>query len=95
MSDLEKNIKRISDKLQQLLKNYHLLKKENEWQNNLIKELKESNQKDVEQIKVLQKQIIILKASAGKINEADKKALEKEINQYIRKIDQCINSLGG
>jgi chromosome segregation ATPase len=93
MSDLEKNIKRINDKLQQLLKSYQLLQKENSRQNELIKQLQESKAKDNQQITALQEKISILKAAAGKMNEADKKTFEKNINQYIREIDKCIGIL--
>ena len=93
MSDLEQNIKRINDKLQQLLKNYQLLQKENSRQNELIKQLKEAKEKDNQQIISLQEKISILKAATGKMNEADKKAFEKNINQYIREIDKCIGIL--
>jgi len=93
MSDLEKNIKRINDKLQQLLKNYQLLQKDNKRQIDLIKELQETKEKDREQITALQEKITILKAAAGKMNEADKKAFEKNISQYIREIDKCIGIL--
>ena len=93
MSDLEKNIKRINDKLQQLLKNYQLLQKENKRQSELLKELQEAKEKDKQNITTLQEKITILKAATGKMNEADKKAFEKNINQYIREIDKCIGIL--
>ena len=93
MSDLEQNIKRINDKLQQLLKSYQLLQKDNKRQNDLIATLQEAKEKDREQITTLQEKITILKAAAGKMNEADKKAFEKNISQYIREIDKCIGIL--
>ena len=93
MSDLEQHIKRINDKLQQLLKNYQLLQKENSRQSELIKQLKEAKDKDTQQITTLQEKISILKAATGKMNEADKKEFEKNINQYIREIDKCIGIL--
>jgi DNA repair exonuclease SbcCD ATPase subunit len=93
MSDLEKNIKRINDKLQQLLKNYQLLQKENKRQADLIAALQEAKEKDSQQIHAMQEKITILKAAAGKMNEADKKAFEKNISQYIREIDKCIGLL--
>jgi DNA repair exonuclease SbcCD ATPase subunit len=93
MSDLEQNIKRINDKLQQLLKNYQLLQKENSRQSELIKQLKEAKEKDTQQITALQEKISILKAATGKMNEADKKEFEKNISQYIREIDKCIGIL--
>ena len=93
MSELEKNIKRINEKLQQLLKNYQLLQKENNRQSELIASLQEAKEKDSQQINLMQEKITILKAAAGKMNEADKKAFEKNISQYIREIDKCIGLL--
>jgi Ni,Fe-hydrogenase maturation factor len=93
MSDLENNIKRINSKLQQLLKNYQLLQKDNKRQADLIAALKEAKEKDSQQLIALQEKITILKAATGKMNEADKKAFEKNISQYIREIDKCIGIL--
>ncbi|MBK8786011.1 MAG: hypothetical protein IPO01_08890 [Chitinophagaceae bacterium] len=93
MSDLENHIKRINDKLQQLLKNYQLLQKENQRQSELIATLQQTKEKDKEQITALQEKVTILKAATGNMNEADKKAFEKNINQYIREIDKCIGIL--
>ena len=93
MSDLEQNIKRINTKLHQLLKNYQLLQKDNKRQSDLIKELQQAKANDREQITALQEKVTILKAAAGKMNEADKKAFEKNISQYIREIDKCIGVL--
>lgn len=93
MSDLEKNIKRINDKLQQLMKNYQQLQKDNERQSVLIEELTQSKTKAEEQISFLQEQATILKAAAGQMEEADKKEFEKNINRYIREIDKCIGIL--
>lgn len=93
MNDLEKNIKRINDKLQQLLKNYHQLQKDNLRQSALIEELTKSKDKDLQQITALKEHVGILKAATGHMNEADKKAFEKNITQYIREIDKCIGLL--
>ena len=90
MPELEQHIKRINDKLQHLLKNYQLLQKDNERQTKLIKELQQTKESNNEQIAVLQQQVLILKTSAGQMNEADKKAFEKMINQHLREIDKCI-----
>jgi len=93
MSDLEQHIKRINDKLQQLLKNYQLLQKENERQIRLIDTLQQSKEKDLQQINELQEKVGILKAASGQMNEADKKEFEKNISKYIREIDKCIGLL--
>jgi len=93
MSDLEKNIKRINDKLQQLLKNYQLLQKDNERQTKLIAGLQKAKEEDARQISAMQEQVSILKAATGQMNEEDKKAFEKHISRYIREIDKCIGIL--
>ena len=93
MSDLEQNIKRINTKLQQLLKNYQLLQKDNKRQSDLIATLQEAKEKDSQQLTALHEKITILKAAVGKMNDADKKEFEKNISQYIREIDKCIGIL--
>ena len=93
MSSIDENISRINDKLQQLLKNYQLLQKDNQRQSSLIEELKKEKEKSKQQVAALQEQVGILKASTGQMNEADKKAFEKNINHYIREIDKCIGIL--
>lgn len=93
MSDLEQHIKRVNDKLQQLLKSYQQLQKDNRRQSILIEDLKKTKELDSKQIELLKEQVSILKAVAGKMNEADKKEFEKNINRYIRDIDKCIGML--
>jgi len=93
MSDLEQNIKRINNKLQHLLKYHQQLQKENERQSKLIEELKAAKEKDAQLITILQEKISILKAAAGKMEVADKKIFEKNIDRYIREIDKCISLL--
>ena len=93
MAVLEDNIKRINDKLQQLLKNYRLLQKDNERQSTVITTLQQEKEKDAQQLATLKEQVNILKAAAGNMNDADKKAFEKNISQYIREIDKCISVL--
>lgn len=93
MSDLEQHIKRINDKLQQLLKNYQQLQKDNERKGRLIDTLQQAKEKDMQQVNELQEKVSILKAASGQMNEADKKEFEKNINKYIREIDKCIGIL--
>jgi len=93
MSDLEQHIKRINEKLQQLLRNYQQLQKENSRQAEQIKQLKETKEKDNQQIEDLKQKVSVLKAATNQMTEADKKEFEKNINQYIREIDKCIGLL--
>jgi CHASE3 domain sensor protein len=94
MAVLDNHIKRVNDKLQQLLKQYQQLQKENERLKNTVKKQEEESQAKMQQVEQLQMQVNILKASAGQMNEADKKAFDKKINQYLKEIDKCITLLG-
>ena len=90
MALLENDIKRIQEKLQQLLKRYQLLQKENEKLSESVKKLTSEKENSLEQVAQLQQQVNILKTNAGQMNETDKKAFEKNLNQYIKDIDKCI-----
>ena len=90
MSNTEQHLKRIQDKLQQLLKQYTAVQKEN---NKLKKELVSANQKTTAQQKSmdeLKQQVSVLKLNAGEMSETDKKEFEKRINTYVKEIDRCI-----
>lgn len=94
MSNTEQHLKRIQDKLQQLLKQHAALQKEN---SKLKEELGSAQQKIAAQQKnadELKQQVSILKVTAGDISEADKKEFEKRINGYLKEIDRCITMLG-
>ena len=90
MADLEKHLKRIQDKLQQVLKDYAALQKENlRLKEELDKNRSQSfaHQQNVEDLK---QQVEVLKISSGNWEEGDKKEFEKRINSYIKEIDRCI-----
>ena len=93
MSNLSENINRINSKLQQLLKQYQLLQKENEQLTQSIKELKISQENNLLRIHQMEQQAGILKSAAGKMNDKDKKTFEHQINQYIKEIDKSIGLL--
>lgn len=87
------HIKNIQSKLQLLLKKHAALKKENA---GLIKEKEsyKSNERQlIEKLILLEQQVNILKASAGKLEGKEKSAFEKSINGYIKSIDKCIGML--
>lgn len=93
MSDLEVQLKRIQDKLQQMLKQYAVLQKENS-------RMKEELQRDTKNTLVnqqyiddLKQQVEVLKITSGNWDETDKKEFEKRINSYIKEIDRCITLL--
>ena len=90
---LDNQFNTLIDKLQQLLKQYNRLQKENE---RLKEELQQSKSKDTEtqrRMEELGQQVSILKVASGEMSEKDKKDFEKKINQYVREIDKCISFL--
>ena len=94
MSTTEEQLKRIQDKLQQLLKQHASVRKENE---KLKEELGITREKlSLQQLYLdeLRQQVSILKLNAGGMNERDKKEIEKKINSYLKEIDRCIALLG-
>ncbi len=93
MAEIEDHIKRVNNKLQQLLKQYHALQKENEKLKDTLKEVQQAKEQEAEKINHLQLQVNILKTSVGQMTETDKKVFEKQINQYVKEIDKCISLL--
>jgi len=90
MSTTEQHLKRIQEKLQQLLKQHTAMQKENL---RLKEELESANQKAASHQKgaeELKQQVSVLKLNAGEMNDIDKKELEKKINGYLKEIDRCI-----
>jgi translation initiation factor 2B subunit (eIF-2B alpha/beta/delta family) len=90
MSDLEVQLKRIQDKLQQVLKEHAALQKENlrlkeELDKNRTQSF--SHQQNIEDLK---QQVDVLKITSGDWDSNDKKEFEKRINSYIKEIDRCI-----
>lgn len=93
MSTTEQHLKRIQDKVQQLLKQHISLQKENQ----SLKEELDNIKKETSQFRVdsetLKQQVEILKYSNGEMGEEDKKQFEKRINAYLKEIDRCIAML--
>lgn len=93
MSSGEEQIKRIYDKLQQLLKQQASVQKENQ----LLRDELETAQKQViqyqETAEALKQQVSILQLGNGQMNEEDKKEFEKKLTTYIKEIDRCIAML--
>ena len=90
MADFENQLKRIQDKLQQVLKEHAALQKENlRLKEELDKNRTQSfaHQQNIEDLK---QQVDVLKITSGHWEEGDKKEFEKRINSYIKEIDRCI-----
>lgn len=94
MSSTEQHLKRIQEKLQQLLKQHAALEKENSELKDELAAVARRNAEQQKNMEELKQQVSILKAGAGEMSEADKKEFEKRINGYLKEIDRCIAFLG-
>jgi hypothetical protein len=89
----EEQFKSISAKLNELLKKYEFLQKENERLKAELVPAKEREIRFMEQIETLEQKVMILRAGTGKMNEAEKKELDKKLHGYLKEIDRCISML--
>ena len=90
MVDLDLQIKSIQDKLQQLLKQQAVLQRENQ---RLRKELDKATgllEEKQSLMQSLQQQMDVVKLGSGNLNEAEKNALGKRIDIYLKEIDKCL-----
>jgi hypothetical protein len=87
---IDNQLKNIQTKLQQMLKQYRLVVKENE---QLKKQLADNTLQATtkhQQVQALQQQLDILKMGPSSFDSKDKAALEKKIDMYIKEIDRCL-----
>ena len=87
---IDNQLKNIQTKLQQMLKQYRLVVKENE---QLKKQLADNTLQATtkqQQVQALQQQLDILKMGTSTFDSKDKAALEKKIDLYIKEIDRCL-----
>ncbi len=90
MVELDLQIKSIQDKLQLLVKQHQLLQKEN---GKLKKELEKAtllNTEKEQSLQNLQQQLDVLKLGSGNLDQAEKLALGKRIDAYLKEIDKCL-----
>ena len=83
----------ITNKLQQFLKAYSRVQKEND---RLKDELQKAKDKEIlmqQQLEEVFQQVSILKLGNSNMNEKDKKEFERKVNRYIKEIDKCISFL--
>ena len=95
MRRLNEHISRVIEKLQLLLKQYHVLLKENDRLKQDLEQIKTRELNIREKAAQLQQQVEIATISSGQAGEEVKSELEKRINAYIKEIDQCIALLAG
>ena len=93
MSPTEVQLKRIEDKANQLVKQYQQLQTENE---QLRKEVRSSHERLElyrNKLENLEEKVAVLKTATGRLNDVDKKEVEKRLNHYLKEIDRCITML--
>lgn len=83
-------LKRVQDKLQQLLREKAGLEKENRQLRASLETLDKTRQEQEAALESLRMQVDVLRLNAASLDPADKKEFEKKISQYIREIDRCI-----
>jgi regulator of replication initiation timing len=90
---LDQQAKRVNEKLQTLLKQYHSLGKENEKLKQEIKLSAGRHHALSAELDRLQQKLELLKLSKGEMSDPEKKVFEKRINGYLKEIDRCIGLL--
>ena len=93
MNPLEEHIQRISDKMQQLLRQFQLQQKENERLKKELQQVKELESARARQLEELEQKVAVLKTATNNMSDTDKKDLEKRLNHYLKEIDRCIEML--
>jgi flagellar biosynthesis chaperone FliJ len=93
MSESEIQLKRIQEKLQQVLKQYAILQKENLRLKENLEKCTRAGLAQQQATEDLKQQVEVLKITTGSWDESDKKEFEKRINGYIKEIDRCIAML--
>ena len=94
MPGSEVQLKRIQDKVQQLLKQHAAVQRENSRLNEELELVKQKTSTQQKSLDDLKQQVSVLKLNTGEMSETDKKEFEKKINVYLKEIDRCITLLG-
>ena len=95
MKETLKNVDELYEKINQLLKSYDSLKKNNDKILEDLNSVKISLLKKEDEIKILKEKYDSLKFSNIIYNQSDKKLARKKIRKMIDEIDNCILNLMG
>lgn len=93
MGALDDHIKRVTEKLRLLLKQYTHLQKENRKLELELETLKKDTEERKDYIAVLEQRIEVLKMTRSQLSEEERKMTEKRIRHFLKEIDQCIKFL--
>ena len=83
----------INEKLQELLKRFCRIQKENERLKEELLQWKNNDTAMQQKIDELQQQLSILKLASGELSPKDRKDFERKVSQYVKEIDRCISFL--
>ena len=86
-------LNRVYEKIQLLVSRVEFLQKENE---SIKRELRETQKLSTARqsiISDLEQTINVLRTAPGKMEEADRKELDKKLSSYLKEIDRCITLL--
>ena len=95
MKETLKNVDELYEKINQLLKSYDSLKKNNDKILEDLNSVKISLLQKEDEIKILKEKYDSLKFSNIIYNQSDKKLAKKKIRKMIDEIDNCILNLMG
>jgi hypothetical protein len=90
MANEEQSLQRINDKLQQVAQRYQSLQKENQQLTREIRVLKEREEAREKKIIELELKLAAIKTATGRLDDSEKREIDKRLNHYIREIDRCI-----
>ena len=90
MSNEEQSLQRVNDKLQQVAQRYQSLQKENLQLTRELRVLKEREEAREKKVIELELKMAAIKTATGRLDDSEKKEIDKRLNHYIREIDRCI-----
>lgn len=90
MTQAELRLKRVHEKIGLLLKQHMALQRENQRLRDDLRKMLLRCENLTRDAEISRQQAEVSKLSGRGLEEADKKMLEKRLNQYVREIDKCI-----
>lgn len=95
MNNLDQQLKTFQEKLQQLVKQYQTLEKENAKLKEELGQKLVQNQMQQQQITLLQQQLDSKQLFSTALSTEQKLSLHKRIDAYLKEIDKCLSLLNG
>lgn len=90
---INEQLEQFYKKLQQIMQQHAQLQKENKQLRQKLTYTQQKNETLTTQMLTVQQKLDALQIINNQLDEADKKDIEKRINQYIKDIDKCIEAM--